>query len=79
MSAVCRVRTVRGLPVPSGPAVGVFAKVRSSTSCSSARCTLDMVILGQEGKKRTDAINRRSPRKYAKIWEVGGKTETQKI
>ncbi|CAK0891915.1 unnamed protein product [Prorocentrum cordatum] len=33
----------------------------------------------QEGKKHTDTINRRFPRKYGKIWEVGGKTETQKI
>eukprot|EP00959_Pyramimonas_sp_CCMP1952_P275374 5755955-Pyramimonas_sp.AAC.1 len=31
------------------------------------------------GKKHTDTINRRSPRKCGKIWEVGGKTNIQKI
>eukprot|EP00959_Pyramimonas_sp_CCMP1952_P264611 5532636-Pyramimonas_sp.AAC.1 len=33
----------------------------------------------QEEQKHTDTINLRCPRKYWKIWELGGKTETQKI
>ncbi|CAK0820992.1 unnamed protein product [Prorocentrum cordatum] len=33
----------------------------------------------QEGKKHTDTINPRFPGKYGKIWELGGKTKTQKI
>eukprot|EP00959_Pyramimonas_sp_CCMP1952_P415793 8711810-Pyramimonas_sp.AAC.1 len=35
--------------------------------------------LVQEGKKHTDTSNRRFPRTYGKIWEVGRKTKTQKI
>eukprot|EP00959_Pyramimonas_sp_CCMP1952_P030142 632053-Pyramimonas_sp.AAC.1 len=30
-------------------------------------------------EKHTDTVNRRFPRTYGKLWELGGKTKTKKI